>query len=235
MIQKKRLAVIPARGGSKGVPKKNIKLLAGKPLIGHTIEAAVDSGVFDRVIVSTDDEEISQAAKEYGADVPFLRPQELSGDAVASDDVILHALDFLEECGERYEEVCKLQPTSPLRNAVHIREACGLFQEKKVKFLVSVCECEHSPLWCGTLPPDLRMDNFLSEELKRSSRQELPIYYRLNGAIYLGNVDEFRKNKSFIGKETIAFIMPQRESIDIDSMLDFRIAECLLQGGEENE
>lgn len=235
MVRKKRLAVIPARGGSKGVPGKNIKILAGKPLIGYTIDAALESGVFDKVIVSTDDEKIRRTAEKCGAEAPFLRPKELSGDGAASDDVVLHALAYLEEQGEIYEEVCKLQPTSPLRKAVHIKEACALFQERKAKFLVSVCECEHSPLWCGTLPPDLRMDDFLPEELKRSSRQELPIYYRLNGAIYLGNTAEFRKNKSFLGKDAIAFIMAQRESIDIDSLLDFQIAECLLQGGEEDE
>ena len=231
---KNMLAVIPARGGSKGVPGKNIKPLAGMPLIGYTIKAAVSSGIFSKIIVSTDSREIADIAKAYGAEVPFLRPIELSGDLVSSDDVILHALFYYQSMGIDYDEVCKLQPTSPLRTEKHLKDAYLLFCEKKADFLVSVCACEHSPLWTGVLGEDLRMDNFLSEEAKRACRQELPVYYRLNGAIYMADVCRFYKNKSFFGENSVAYIMGQKESVDIDSPIDFALAEAFMRDALKN-
>ena len=223
------LAVIPARGGSKGVPGKNIKELAGKPLIAYTIEAALTSAVFEKVIVSTDSRKIAEIAVRYGAEVPFLRPKEISGDMTSSDDVILHALEYFGKSGVEFDEVCKLQPTSPFREASHIKEAYSLFQERKADFLVSVCKCEHSPLWSGVIGEDLRLDNFISNEVKRACRQKLPIYYRLNGAIYMGKTESFIKNRNFLGKNSVAYIMAQEVSIDIDSLLDFRVAEIIME------
>lgn len=223
------LAVIPARGGSKGVPGKNIKILAGKPLISYTIKAALESGIFEKVIVSTDSKEIADIAVQYGAEVPFLRPKEIAGDLTSSDDVILHALAYYKEKGVDFDEVCKLQPTSPFRDGNHIKEAYQLFCSKKADFLVSVCECEHSPLWAGIIGEDLRLDNFISEDAKRACRQDLPTYYRLNGAIYMGKTECFKMNKSFLGKNSIAYIMEQDKSVDIDSQLDFMLAEVMLQ------
>ena len=222
------LAVIPARGGSKGVPGKNIKDLNGKPLIAYTIEAAVSSGIFERTIVSTDSREIADVAVSYGAEVPFLRPADISGDLVSSDDVILHALAYFEQHGALYKEVCKLQPTSPMRNGKHLQEAYRLFCERRADFLVSVCECEHSPLWAGTIGDDLSLDDFISEEAKRACRQDLPIYYRLNGAIYMGKVEQFCVNQSFLGKNSVAYIMSQEDSVDIDSQLDFELAKIMM-------
>ena len=221
------LAIIPARGGSKGVPGKNIKELAGKPLIAYTIKAAIESDIFEKVIVSTDDEKIAQISMEYGADIPFMRPYEISGDSISSDDVILHAISFYQQQGIEYKEVCKLQPTSPLRNGKHLREAYQLFQEKEADFLVSVCECEHSPLWAGVIGEDLRLDDFIPEKVKRACRQDLPTYYRLNGAIYMAKTTSFCHNKNFLGKNSVAYIMQQEDSIDIDSELDFRMAEII--------
>lgn len=221
------LAVIPARGGSKGVPGKNIKELAGKPLIAYTIEAAIASNVFEKVIVSTDSAKIAEVASGFGAEVPFLRPHEISGDMTSSDDVILHALSFYKAQGIEFDTVCKLQPTSPLRSGRHLQEAYQLFREKKADFVVSVCECEHSPLWTGVIGDDLRLDNFISKEVKRACRQDLPTYYRLNGAIYMGKTDQFYENKSFLGKNSVAYIMNQEDSVDIDSELDFKIAEMI--------
>ena len=223
------LAVIPARGGSKGVPKKNIKKLGGKPLIAYTIEAAIGSCIFEKVIVSTDSKEIADVAISYGAEVPFLRPEKISGDLVSSDDVILHALSYMQNQGHQYSEVCKLQATSPLRNKEHLREAYSLFCEKHADFLVSVCECEHSPLWSGIIGEDLRLDSFISDKVKRSCRQDLPTYYRLNGAIYMGKVEQFNVNKSFLGRNCIAYIMDQKDSIDIDSQLDFEMAGIMIK------
>lgn len=221
------VAVIPARGGSKGVPGKNIKDLGGKPLISYTIEAAILSNVFERIIVSTDSNEIAEQSLKDGAEVPFIRPAELAGDLSSSDDVIIHTIKFLIKNGNSVDEICKLQPTSPLRTQEHIRQAYQLFVEKKADFLVSVCECEHSPLWAGTIGEDLRLDNFITEEAKRACRQDLQAYYRLNGAIYMGKSKEFLENKSFLGKNSIAYIMKQEDSIDIDSELDFKLAEVI--------
>jgi pseudaminic acid cytidylyltransferase len=222
------LGVIPARGGSKGVPGKNIRELSGKPLIAYTVEAAIKSNIFEKVIVSTDSKEIAEIAADYGAEIPFLRPAEISGDLTSSDDAIIHALSYYQKQGVNYDEVCKLQPTSPLRNAKHLQEAYQLFHEKKADFLVSVCECEHSPLWAGVIADDLRLDHFISEEAKRACRQDLPIYYRLNGAIYMGKAKPFYDNKSFLGKNSVAYIMSQEDSVDIDSELDFKLADIML-------
>lgn len=223
------LAVIPARGGSKGVPGKNIKELAGKPLIAYTIKAAVDSGIFEKIIVSTDSKDIADIAVSYGAEVPFLRPNDISGDLVSANDVILHALEYFDKQGIIYEEVCNLQPTSPMRNGEHLKEAYSLFRERCADFLVSVCECEHSPLWAGVIGDDLRLDHFIPDEVKRTCRQELPVYYRVNGAIYMGNVIRFRENKSFLGSNSVAYIMSQEDSIDIDSELDFELARIMMR------
>ncbi len=223
------LGVIPARGGSKGVPHKNIKDLAGKPLLAYTIEAALQSGIFERIIVSTDDEDIAAVAGKYGAEVPFIRPADIAGDLVSSDAVILHALQFYEKQNIFFKEVCKLQPTSPFRSAQNLKDAYKVFRQENRDYLVSVCECEHSPLWSGTLGKDNSMDDFLREEVIRSCRQELPQYYRLNGAIYMAKTQSFIENKSFFGKNSRAFVMSQEASVDIDNSLDFLFAEFLLQ------
>ena len=223
------IAIIPARGGSKGVPQKNIKILDGKPLIAYTIEAAIESQIFEKIIVSTDDEDIAIVAEKYGAEIPFLRPDDISGDHSSSDDAIIHALNFYKAKGLFYEEVCKLQATSPLRTAAHIKRAYLLLKEKNADFVVSVCECEHSPLWSGVMTSDNRLDDFISESAKRACRQDLPSYFRLNGAIYMGKTEKFLENKSFLGCNTYGFVMSQEESVDIDSMLDFQFAELIIR------
>lgn len=232
-MEKNMLAVIPARGGSKGLSGKNIKLLNGRPLIAYSIEAALESKLFQKVIVSTDDNEIAEIAKQYGAEVPFMRPKELSGDAVSSDDVILHAIYFYEEKGKDFDYVCKLQPTSPLRNAKHIREAYHMMISRNANYIVSVCECEHSPLWSGVIGADLGLENFIREEDKRACRQAFEKYYRLNGAIYFGKVKNFEKEKNFMGHGSIAYIMNQENSVDIDSELDFLFAQTILNAKAE--
>lgn len=222
------LAVIPARGGSKGVPNKNIRELRGKPLLGYTIEAALESGIFEKVIVSTDSVQIAEAAVCFGAEVPFMRPDDISGDFASSDAAVMHAMDFYRNKDIEFREVCKLQPTSPLRDALHLREAYQLMMEKNADFVVSVCECEHSPCWTGVLEKDLSLDAFMREDVRKSCRQILPTYYRLNGAVYMAKSDAFYKEKSFFGKNGYAYVMNQRDSIDIDNELDFMIAECIM-------
>lgn len=222
------VAIIPARGGSKGVPMKNIRPINGLPLIAYTIKAALDSELFEDVIVSTDSEEIANVAREYGADVPFVRPADISGDMATSDAVVTHAIDFMKKQGKEYDEVFKLQPTSPLRTATHIKEAYSLFKEKNADFVVSFCECEHTPLWSGELGEDGSIDGFMSNLDKSACRQSYPTFYRLNGAIYIAKVDKFIENGSFIGKNGFAYVMEQIDSIDIDSQLDFNFAEFLI-------
>ena len=225
----KTLAIIPARGGSKGLPKKNIKLMNGKPMIAYSIEAARDSGIFSEIMVSTDSDEIAAIARQNGASVPYMRPGELSGDMATTAAVIRHCIEFYQNNGSDYDNICLLQPTSPLRTKVHIIEAYELFSEKNANSLVSVCECEHSPLWANTIGDDLRLDHFIREEIKNLRRQDLPQYYRLNGAIYFSKTDIFMNQSSFLGYNTIAYKMDLRSSIDIDMEEDFLFAELLMK------
>lgn len=222
------LGIIPARGGSKGIPGKNIKLLNGKPLINCTIDAAQTSQVFDRLIVSTDDSAIAEISRQAGADVPFIRPAELATDEARGRDVLLHAIDWVGKHDKVYDLVMMLQPTSPLRRASDIIGALELLINKNGKAVVSVCEVEHHPWWCNTLPEDLSMKDFLPDKALHTNRQQLPPYYRLNGAIYCGYWDFIYANESWYGDETYALVMPRERSIDIDTSLDWELASVLL-------
>lgn len=219
------LAIIPARGGSKRLPHKNILNLAGKPLIAWSIEAGLNCKYIDKVIVSSDDNEILDVSKKYNADV-IKRPIELATDSSASFDAVKHTLDNLE----RYDFVVLLQPTSPLRNAQHIEEAIELLNEKSSDAVVSVCEMDHSPQWSNTLAADLNMTNFIPESILNKRSQDLETYYRLNGAVYICKTDKLLKNKDFLIKDNIfAYQMPRKNSIDIDEKIDFSIAEIMLK------
>jgi len=225
MYKKKRiLGLIPARGGSKGLPRKNIKLLAGKPLIAWTIKQAKMSQYIDRIVVSTDDEEIAEVSKKYGAEVPFKRPSKLATDKAGFIDFVLHAMDTIEKNDKLYDILVFLQPTSPLRLSEDIDRAIGLLFKKKASSIISVCKSEHHPLKAGMLPADRCMKDFIKKD---KNRQELGTFYRLNGAIFLAYWDYIRKQKSFFGNETFAYIMPQNRSVDIDSEVDFKLAEIL--------
>lgn len=223
------LGLIPARGGSKGLPRKNIKPLLGKPLITWTIEQALASKYLDRVVVSTDDKEISDISKKYGAEIPFMRPKELAEDNAKGIDVVLHAIDWLKENDKRkqYDLIMLLQPTSPLRLTEDIDMAIELLFLKEAKAIVSVCEVDHHPLWSNTLPEDGCMKNFIKKEIMNKNRQELPVFYRLNGAIYLTYCNYIKQCRSFIGKDTFAYIMPRERSVDIDNKMDFKLAEII--------
>lgn len=222
------LGFIPARAGSKGVPGKNIRPLAGKPLIVYTIEAARKSGVFDCLLVSTDGDEIAQIARQAGADVPFLRPAVLATDTARGIDVLRHAVSWLEERGIRYDCVMILQPTSPLRAPEDITNALDLLIERSADAIVSVCEVDHHPWWCNTLPADGCMKDFLRPGIP-SNRQELPRYYRLNGAIYLARWDFIRKGDSWYGPGTYAYVMPRERSVDIDEEIDFLLSGLIMK------
>lgn len=226
--EKKILAIIPARGGSKGLPRKNIKPLLGKPLIGWSIETALNSALLDYIIVSTDDDEIANTAKSYGVAVPFMRPAELASDNARGIDVVFHAMNWCEQHYDVFDLVMLLQPTSPLRQTKDIRGSLEIMFQKGTRAVVSVCESEHSPLWMNTITEDLSMNNFLSKEALNANRQTLKTYYRLNGVIYIADWNYLKETGSFVGEQTCAYIMPQERSIDIDSELDFKFSEFLL-------
>lgn len=227
MIGDKRvLAVIPARGGSKRLPRKNIMDFNGKPLLSWTIQAGLQSNYIDRVIVSTEDKEIATVAKEEGADVPFLRPEVLAGDTVTTIDVIHHLIDSL--AGDAYDYILLLQPTSPLRTAVHIDQAVELLVEKNADAIIGVTEVEHSVEWTNILPDDLSFSGFISSAVLNLRSQDLPCRYRINGALYLVATQRLvEQNTFFLHENAYAFIMDRRDSIDIDDEIDFATALIL--------
>lgn len=229
----KNIAIIPARAGSKGLKDKNIKLLNGKPLISYAIEEAINSNMFDTVHVSTDSEEYAEIAKKYGADVPFLRSMENSSDTSSPWDVVREVLEKYSKLGKDFDTFILLQPTSPLRTSEDIKNAYKLFDEKKAISIVSVCEMEHSPLQCNTLPPDLSMVGFESDEVKNLRRQEMPTYYRFNGAIYLSRVDNFIRTGDIYERECYALIMDKKTSIDVDDEYDFIILEAIMKSKKQ--
>lgn len=218
------LAIIPARGGSKRVPRKNVLELGGKPLIVWSIEAGVKSKYIDDVVVTSDDEEILSIAENSGAKI-IKRPDELSSDTATTFDAIKHTVEMLE----RYDYVVLLQPTSPLRGEKHIDEAIELLMQKSSDAVVSVCEMDHSPLWSNTLPEDGSMSSFLRDEVKNRRSQDLEKYYRINGAIYICKTELLLKEKTFFLSDNIhAYKMDRESSVDIDEEIDFKLAEAMI-------
>jgi CMP-N,N'-diacetyllegionaminic acid synthase len=224
------IAIIPARGGSKRLPGKNMMMIAGKPLIGWTIEAAIQSGVFSRVVVSTDSWEIAVMAAQFGAEVPFMRPDELSQDDTPSIEVLIHAArELIGDKETHWTHLACLQPTSPLRTAENIRDAVKLLEEKQADAIVSVCKSEHSPLWSNTLPENLSLDGFIAENIQKTPSQQLPAYYRLNGALYFCRIPRLIEERTlFLKTGAYAYIMNRKDSIDIDDQVDFDLAGIYL-------
>lgn len=216
------LALIPARGGSKGIPRKNVREIAGKPLIAWTIEAARAAGLA-RIVVSTEDEEIAAVARAWGADVPFMRPAELAADDSPGIAPVLHALTMLPD----HDTILLLQPTSPLRSAADIEGILMLAAETGTSSAVSLREAQDHPDWMYGLDAAKHIQP-LSPERAATRRQDLPSVYSLNGAMYFARTDWLRTHRTFIGPETLGYLMPSERSVDIDTPLDWRIAELLL-------
>lgn len=217
------LAIIPARGGSKRLPRKNVLDLAGKPLIAWSIEAGLNSKYIDKVVVSSDDTEILAVSKEYNAET-IIRPDELASDTATTFDAIKHTIENIEQ----YDYIVLLQATSPLRNAKHIDAAIELLGSKNADAVVSVCEMDHSPLWSNILDESLSMQGFLRDEVLNKRSQDLEKYYRLNGAVYICKTEKFLEEKSFFLQENIyGFKMDRESSIDIDEAIDFKMAEII--------
>lgn len=231
MINGKRvLAIIPARGGSKGLPGKNIKDLRSKPLIAWSIEQAKSCSDIDRIVVSTDDEEIAKVAKKYSAEVPFIRPSELASDTASTIDVIFHAIDWFKKHEDyRPKYILLLQPTSPLRTVEDIERVIQTLKDKNARAVVSICETDHHPWWSNTLPENGNMKDFLRPEILNKRRQDLLVFYRLNGAMYLADTDYLHECNGFFGPDTFAYKMPKNRSVDIDSDVDFKLAVLLLE------
>lgn len=224
----KNIAIIPARSGSKGLKDKNIKLLGSKPLIVYSIEAAIQSGCFDEVMVSTDSEEYAKIAREYGAKVPFLRSAETSSDQASSWDAVKEVLRLYEErFGQKYDVITLLQPTSPLRDARDICNCVDFYKKKNAKAVISVCEMEHSPYWCNILGEDLSMEKFAETDNPNVNRQALQTFYRQNGAIYMLDIKVLEHIEQIYDERCYAFIMEQKKSIDIDSEMDFELAKFI--------
>ena len=226
----RNIAVIPARSGSKGLPDKNIREINGKPLLAYTIEAALDSGCFDIVHVSTDSEKYAAIAREYGADVPFLRSAELASDTANTWDAVREALSRYADMGKTFETVMLMQPTTPLRTGEDVRAAYRLMQEKKARSVIAVCEVDHSPLWCDTIPEDGNMKGFGRKDLAWVTRQELKPFYRVNGAIYLLTVTEntIADDDDIYENNCYALFMDRKKSIDIDCEDDLELVEFML-------
>ena len=225
----KNLALIPARSGSKGLKDKNIRLLNGKPLLAYSIEAAKESGLFDEIMVSTASQRYAEIAKQWGANVPFLRTGETSGDTASSWDVVKEVIKKYRELGSEFDTVALLQPTSPLRTSTDIIEGYRVMKEKSANLVVAVCETDHSPLWANILPEDHSMVNFIKPGLVRMPRQSIPVYYRINGALYIIKTDHLLNSADIYSDKSYAVIMKKENSIDIDDIIDFKVAECLIK------
>lgn len=220
----KTFALIPARGGSKGIPRKNIKLIAGKPLIVWTIEAALRSHLLDAVVVSTDDPEIADVARSAGAQVPFMRPPELAQDQTPGLDPVMHALDQLPQ----FDSVLLLQPTSPLRTTGDIDACLGLAMQHDAPSVVSVSEPDTHPHWTYRLTDGITLKRMI-DAAPVARRQDLPAVVALNGAMYFANANWLRCSGSLVGMETLAYVMARERSVDLDTPLDWKFAELLLK------
>ena len=224
----KTLGVIPARKGSKRLPGKNMLLLQGKPMIQWTIEAALDSGSIDDVVVTSDDQSVLDLARSIGNVYVIERPADLASDAAKTSDVIVHTIRTLEQMGMMYETVCLLQATSPLRACYHIDEAFSTYGSSNRCSVISVCEVDHPLAWSNELDDCGAMSRFFENIESRNMRQDCKREYRINGAIYISSLPEFIQSESFLHADTRPYVMSRDRSVDIDDVNDFLMAEILM-------
>lgn len=222
------IAIITARRGSKGLPDKNIRPLAGKPLLAWSIESALESNLFDTVMVSTDSEEYAAVARRWGAEVPFLRSAKTASDNASSWSVVDEVLTRYVDLGKTFDTFCLLQPTSPLRTANDLTAAYKLYEDKQALAVIGVCELEHPLAWCGTLRSDMSLVGFIDRDSARQ-RQSQKTYYRPNGAVFIANIDDYKKDHFLYREGAYAYVMPRERSVDIDCELDFAFAELLMK------
>lgn len=228
------LAIIPARGGSKGVPRKNIKDLAGKPLIYYAIKAAKESKYIDRIIVSTDDEEIAKVALKYGAEVPFLRPKEFATDTAKAIDTYIYTVDRLNKTyNDTIKEFTVLQPTSPLRTSTDIDNAIEIFYKNNAETVISVVKAEHPPTWYKKISKDGILVDYFQSVDNSLNRQEAEETYLPNGAIYVFKYDSLKYNYGYYNQKTYPYVMTTENSVDIDTIIDFKLAELIMLSKSE--
>lgn len=222
------LGLIPARGGSKRLPGKNTLDFNNHPLISWSIRAGLNSKYIDDVVVSTEDNQIANIAREYGAKIPFMRPQNLAEDDSTSIDVILHALKCLSKQELFYDYIFLLQPTSPLRTEVHIDEAIEFFFEKRADSVIGITEASHPIEWACELSPKGTMDKFFDSLNDMGDKFQDNKQFMINGAIYFISTDKLLKTNSIIQKQnSFGFIMDRKYSVDIDHQIDFDYAEFI--------
>lgn len=225
----KSLAIIPARSGSKGYKDKNIAVINGRPMLDYTIKAAIKSNCFDAVMVSTDSEKYAKVAIECGAEVPFLRSPENSTDQAGSWDVVREVLQRYEDEGKQFDYVVLLQPTSPLRDDVDIRNAFVVLQQEEVRNVVSVAPVAHPVQWCFRLEKECSLEEYANSPYCQMRRQDLDVYYQENGAIYIVDAERIRDNQyNFYKDHCYAYIMSREHSLDIDSEMDMKILNAIL-------
>ena len=230
------LAIIPARGGSKGIPRKNLRLIGDKPLICWTIECAKAASSVERVIVTTDDEEIAQTALKSGAEVPFMRPASLAQDDTSGVDPIWHALDWLEKNeGYRPQHAVMLQPTSPLRTAQDIEMAYRIALAKDPGAVIGVSESTQHPHWTKRIDDEGCLIDFVDQYKAVSRRQDLPAAYIVNGAIYMFSRMEFLREKSWFRPKAYPYVMPHERSLDIDSLWDFYVTDLIVSAEKSRD
>jgi N-acylneuraminate cytidylyltransferase/CMP-N,N'-diacetyllegionaminic acid synthase len=229
------VGLITARSGSKSIPRKNVKLLAGKPLIAWTIEAALLSPRLSRVIVSTDDDEIARMAQQWGAEVPFMRPPELAQDDSPHILVVEHVIQWLEKHDNaRPDYIMLLQPTSPLRAPEDIEAAIQIAEAHGAKAVVSICIMDRHPYLAKRILEDGMLADFIPSDIAYLRRQALPPVYALNGAIYLNRSESLLTDRTFVPQGTYGYIMPPERSLDIDSLWDFHLVELILKDRHES-
>lgn len=227
-MSQRYLAIVTARSGSKRLPGKNVRELCGKPLFVWSVFASLACSRIARTIVSTDSAEYQRIAIAAGADCPWLRDRELASDSTSSADVVKDVLDRLGDDVQQYRGLVLLQPTSPLRTEEDINGALNLFELRNASAVVSVSEAECPPAWIGQLPPDLTMNGFVPVQYRGLRSQDLGTWYRLNGAIYIIGITEFRQEHGFMPSGTLGYEMPRNRSIDVDTAFEFNLAELLM-------
>jgi CMP-N,N'-diacetyllegionaminic acid synthase len=223
------VALVTARGGSKGVPGKNLAPVGGRPLIAWTVEAARTAARVERTLVSTDDPTIAEVARSCGAEVPFLRPAELAGDRSSHISVVLHALDWLDAQGCRPRYLALLQPTSPLRTAADVDGAVALAYDKDADSVVSVCPAHNHPLLVKKITADGRLADYAAADLAYLRRQDLPAAYALNGAVYVTKTAVLREQQTFLPARTYPFLMPAERSLEIDDPWDLYLLRLVME------
>ena len=223
----KPLVIIPARGGSKGIPHKNIKPLAGKPLIYYTIDTARQIVPDEDICVSTDDQNIIHCVEDYGLKVPFVRPAELATDTAGTYEVLLHALNYYEQRGKTYDVVVLLQNTSPFRTSEQVQEAIQLYHSE-IDMVVSVKECSANPYYCVFEENEYGFLNICKGDGNITRRQDAPKVYEYNGAIYVINPKSLKEMPLYKFTKRIKYVMDEKSSLDLDTMNDWHMAELII-------